>query len=65
MHVKFVDIPTTQVSWSGVDFPAFDDLVALYLEKDNFHLSAPVKFQMAFRSASHLALGVGTLRFRC
>jgi acid phosphatase type 7 len=52
------------VSWSGVDSPAWDDYLALYVPATaNLSHTAPIKYKHAARSPTHLASGSGALRF--
>lgn len=48
------------VSWSGVQFPSYEDLIALYPDGADPSATAPIKFKLASRCPSHLSLGVGT-----
>lgn len=48
------------VSWSGVQFPTYDDLIAVYPAHAEVKSTAPIKFKMAASSPSHILLGSGS-----
>lgn len=55
---------TVTVSWKGVKNPTAQDWVAFYAKDANIKEVAPIKFQYAASSSSHLKTGEGSLKFR-
>jgi hypothetical protein len=52
-----------EVTWSGVELPAFDDYVAVYEAGADPRHTAPIKFQLAARSPGYLTLGLGSTKY--
>lgn len=53
-----------EVSWSGLRAGAYDDYIAVFPAGADPLESAPIKYQWAARSPSHLLLGAGATTFR-
>ncbi len=53
-----------KVSWSNTPFPAYEDIIALYTQDASPTTTAPIKFQWAARSPSHMHTGSGSVTFR-
>ncbi|KAL4439452.1 hypothetical protein ABPG77_008781 [Micractinium sp. CCAP 211/92] len=53
-----------EVTWSGLPAGRYDDYVALFPVGADPAQSAPIKYQWAARSPSHMKLGAGSATFR-